>query len=100
MSHALLVAGGEIRVAFRDEGEYTVAYLARVGTMQDAIEISRMRSASLREDQIDGTGVLKEMWTTILASWLEREIKRHQLPGGVTLDWEDENHDEGGPLVH
>ena len=94
MSHALLVAGGEIRVAFREEGEYTAAYLARVGTMQDAIEISRMRSATLREDRL-----LKEMWTVILADWLAREIARHQLPGEVKLDWENDTND-GGSLVH
>jgi len=97
MSHAELIKADAVRVLFRDEGEWTVAYLAKVSTTEGMMEVSRMRTATLREDKLGVHKVLYEMWATILADWLSREIARHQIPCLVKIDRED---DGGNIIVH
>lgn len=90
MSHSELIKASAVRVLFCEEGEFTVAYLAKLDTREGMMEVGRMRTATLREDKLGTHKVLYEMWATVLADWLAREIVRHQIPCLVKIDREDE----------
>jgi hypothetical protein len=64
-----------MRVAIRDEGEWIVAYVAHVDSMDDAFELSRIRLYSVEEDG-GSEGDLFQDWKEALKAYLSRALER------------------------
>jgi hypothetical protein len=80
-----------MRVAIRDEGEWIVAYVAHVDSLDDAFELSRIRLNFVEEDG-GSEGDLFQDWKEALKAYLSRALERL----GVKVDGMEERQPPPG----
>lgn len=90
MNHADLFAN-PVRLVVKREDTWVVAYMAPLKTMTGAMEVGRMRAATMSEDKdrLTGKSPLFRAWAEALADWWTRELKRHGVDFVETVDIED-----------